>query len=44
MLLNWTVRRRLHAARLSCGPMATGAPLQRQHRTAKFTFARNHVH
>lgn len=40
----WIVRRRLHAAGLSCRRMATGSPLQQQHRTVRFTFVRNHVH
>lgn len=31
----WTVKRRLHASALS---------LQQQHRIAKLTFARNHIH
>lgn len=39
----WTVRRRLHAAGLSCRRMATGPPLQRRHRIARLNFARNHV-
>jgi transposase len=39
----WTVRRRLRAAGLSCRRMATGPPLQRRHRIARLAFARNHL-
>lgn len=39
----WTVRRRLRAAGLSCRRMATGPPLQPRHRNARLTFARNHL-
>jgi transposase len=39
----WTVRRRLCAAGLSCRRMATGPPLQRRHRIARLAFARNHL-